>query len=177
MRNRTKHLLAIVCAGITSTALAQSAIDNLAKIEEETLILKAREKQLAIKAQIAAKEAELATKNLDASRFQQSPEDAPVILSIEGIGKNLHATLQMRNGSTMDVSSGDILPNGMKVVSIRSNEVMVETAKTRRLRLATGAPAATVHPQVAQRPMTLSMPPLPPMLPIPASPAGKGLSK
>jgi len=176
MRNRTKHLLAIVCAAIASTALAQSAIDNLSKIEEETLLLKAREKQLVIKAQIAAKEAELASKNMDASRFQQSPEDAPMILSIEGIGKNLYATLQMRNGSTMDVSNGDTLPNGMKVVSIRSNEVLVETAKNRRIRLATGAPATTA-PQMAQRSATLPMPAPLTMLPIPPASAAKGSLK
>lgn len=173
MRNSNKQILAILCICAAGSVFAESAVDSLAKIEEETMILKAREKQLSVKAQIASKEAELAAKRADTHHVTQEPaEDAPVILAIEGIGRTLYATLRLHNGSTLDVSNGDVLPNGMKVVSIRSNEVIVETSKNRRIRLGTSAPSATVHTQTAQR-NTLQMAPLPTMPSI-SLPAPKG---
>ena len=147
MRNRNKQLLAILCACMVGSAFAESAKE----------------------AELAAKQAEIVAKQADSRRITHSPgEDEPVIQSIEGIGQSLHATLQLRNGSTLDVSSGDVLPNGMKVVSIRSNEVIVATPQNRRLRLATGAPPATVYPQGTQRSMAqmAPLPAMPPSLPL-----------
>ena len=177
MRNSSKQLLAILCVCAAGSAIAESAVDSLAKIEEETMILKAREKQLAVKAQIAAKEAELAAKQADSRHVTNAPdENDPVVQAIEGIGQSLHATLQLRNGSTLDVSKGDVLPNGMKINSIRANEVIVETAKNRRIRLATGSATTTTSPQAMQRNVA-QVPPLPSMPPSFTLPSLKGAAR
>jgi type IV pilus biogenesis protein PilP len=179
MRNNIKHIrTALLAAAITACtagpAFAGSAADSLAKIEEETLILKAREKQLGVKAQIIAKEAEIASRQAEVSRtLPPDDDDAPVVQSIEGIGEKLFATLQLRGGGAIDVASGDVLPNGMKVISIRTNEVTVATAKGRRIRLATGAPETTVNAAVTQR-RRPSYPSLPPPLPGSSMPFANG---
>ena len=169
-----KAVLLVIAACSASAALAGSAADSLARLEEETLILKAREKQLGVKAQIIAKEAEIASRQADVNRIlPPGDDDAPTVQAIEGIGEKLFATLRLRDGGTIDVAGGDVLPNGMKVVSIRTNEVTVATAKGRHVRLATGAPETTVNAAPAQR-RGPSYPSLPPPLPGSAVPFVNG---
>lgn len=147
MRNKPKTLFkplfAAVSILVAGAALADSTADRLTRIEAETLVLKAREKQLAVQAQIAAKEAEIASKQAESNHLARiASAGDPVIRSVEGIGRTVYATLQLDNGSTVDAKVGDILPNGMKVVAINPNEVIVETPKRKRIRLSTGTAAA-----------------------------------
>lgn len=152
MRNNIKYILAFLCMGIAGAAFADSTADSLTKIEEETLLLKARENQLDIKAQIAAKEAEIAARRSEAGVTLPDGEDEPTVQSIEGIGRQLFATLQLHNGRLLDVTSGDVLPNGTEVLSIHTNEVIVRTRRGRHVHLATGAPRTTVYPQGMHQP-------------------------
>lgn len=145
MPNYLKHATLLSGLALSFSVFAESASDSLTRIETETMVLKAREKQLDVQANILAKQSAIASRQAASDSLAQAPIIGdPVILSIEGLGKSMFATLQMVNGSTVDVTAGDVLSNGMKVASIRANEVIVETAKKKRVRLATASqtPAA-----------------------------------
>lgn len=168
MQSYLKQVVFICSVSLCSAVAAQSASDSLTRIEAETLVLKAREKQLDVQAKIIARQSEIATKQAETDRLTQSAVVGnPIIQSIEGLGSTMFATLQMDNGTLVDVQPGDVLSNGMKIVSIRPNEVIIETARHKRTRLATAshAPAAfdASYPSAG-----LHLPPLPP----PAMPKG-----
>lgn len=122
---------------MTAPVRAETTAESLTKIEAETLVLKARERQLAVKAQILQLQGEITAREASADQNARpgAPGD-PTVQSIEGIGDRLHATLLFENGSTIDVKAGDTLPNGMRVVSVQPNEVMVSADKRRKVRLA-----------------------------------------
>jgi type IV pilus biogenesis protein PilP len=140
----------------------------LTRIEAETMVLKARERQLDIQAKIIARQNEIAARQAETDRVAQAPVVGnPVIRSIEGIGRTMYATLQTDSGSIIDVKVGDFLPNGAKVTSISTNEVIVETPEKKRIRL-----AAVSHTRAAFDPSFPSPAVrLPPMLPL-APPRG-----
>jgi type IV pilus biogenesis protein PilP len=135
--NSTRLLLLPLAALLSGPALADTTAEALTKIEAETLVLKAQERQLTVKAQILQLQAEITAREASADQNARpgAPGD-PTVQSIEGIGNILHATLLFENGSTIDVKGGDMLPNGMRVVSIQNNEVMVANDRKRRIRLA-----------------------------------------
>jgi type IV pilus biogenesis protein PilP len=148
----------------SAAALAESTFEELAKLEAGTLVLKAQQKQLEVQAQIVAKRGEIASKQAENDRLIRNPSAGdPQVRSIEGIGKTVYATLELGNGSMVDVKAGDRLPNGMKVVSVRPNEVVVESGKNRLIRLASGLSAATPS-NPAYQGGALGLPPLPPMM-------------
>ncbi|WP_136416902.1 type IV pilus biogenesis protein PilP [Herbaspirillum sp. ST 5-3] len=165
MRNNLKALILICGAAIGGHALAESASESLTRIEAETLILKAREKQLDIQARIIARQNEIAARQTDTTRMSQvTPASNPVIQSVEEIGGTPYATLQLDNGTLVDVKVGDELPNGMKIVSIGLNDVVVKTSKKRRIHLATAAQTATVFNPNLPRP-GIGLPSLTPIAP------------
>ena len=158
MQNRKSAILFLLCLSLPVSALADSIAENLSRIETETLLLKAREKQLEAQVQIATRQAEVDR------LVRTAGAGDPTILSIEGIGNSIYTTLQLDNGNMIDAKVGDVLPNGMKIVSIRANEVIVEAQKKRRIRLATGMPSNTTFNPSYQATGS-SMPPLPPLAP------------
>lgn len=142
MRNKLKTVLRIVSTGYWLLAIqahAETTAETLTRIEAETLVLKAQERQLTVKAQILQLQTDLTTRQAGAERSARpgAPGD-PTVQSIEGVGNTIYATLKFENGSTIDVKVGDTLPNGMRVVSIRTNEVMVSADARRRVRLVPG---------------------------------------
>jgi type IV pilus biogenesis protein PilP len=173
MQNNLKPCLMLCClVAFTVAAAAESTVDSLGKIESETLLLKARQKQLDVQAQIVSKQSEIATKQAEVDRLTLTHTATlgdPMIRSIEGIGKIIYATLQLDNGNTMDVKTGDTLPNGMRILSIRQNDVVVETVGKRRIRLgtstSTGTVAATPY-NPAYSNMATALPPFVPTLPL-----------
>lgn len=138
MRNKSMVLLAgLLCCAGASAGAAESTAERLTRIEADTLLLKAREKQLDVQLSIAARQNEIAAKRqLNEQLTQNAAQGDPVIRSIEGIGRAMFVTLQLSNGTLLDAQAGDVLSNGMKVLSIRSNEVIVQGGKQRRIRLA-----------------------------------------
>jgi type IV pilus biogenesis protein PilP len=162
MRNYLNYAL---CATVllAGAAHAENASSDLTKIEAETLLLKAREKQLDVQAKIVAKQSEIASKQAETDRLAQSAVIGnPVILSIEGLGARMFATLRMENGTSVDIQPGDVLSNGMKIVSIRPNEVIIETDKNKRMRLAVASHSAPVAFDPAYPGTGLHLPPLAP---------------
>ncbi|MBC7413965.1 MAG: type IV pilus biogenesis protein PilP [Herminiimonas sp.] len=159
---------------------AETTSESLTRIEAETLVLKAQERQLAVKAKILQLQTDIATRQAGAGQMASlgTPGD-PTVQSIEGIGGTLFATLQIENGSRIDVKPGDILPNNMRVVSIKANEVVVSTDKQRRIRLATGsaapmAAASGTLQGIGAAPAVLPPAYMPPAyMPLPALPTSK----
>lgn len=136
-------LLATVAAvtGSVGAARAESTSESLTRIEAETMVLKAREKQLEVQASIVGRQNEIAAKQtMTAALSQTEVVGDPVIRAIEGIGGRMYATLQMSDGSTIDVQQGDTLPGGIKIVSIGPREVVAQSG-SRRMRLASYAPS------------------------------------
>lgn len=128
--------LTLAFAGTALPAGAETTAASLTRIEAETLVLKAREKQLEVQSSIIAKQNEIAAKqSMGAQITQTAVVGNPVVQAIEGLGGALYATLQMADGSTVDVQTGSVLPDGMRIVSIKPNEVVALTAAKKRLRL------------------------------------------
>ncbi len=164
MQNKPRYLALLFSLGCAGAAHAESVSDKLTRIEAETLVLKAREKQLEVQSGILAKQADIAARQAATDRLAQAPVAGnPVVHSIEGIGRTMYATLQLDSGNSVDVQVGDILPNGMKVVSIRPNQVIAETAKKRRVRLAAAPQVPTTQNQAIYHGPAFTSPP---MLPI-----------
>jgi type IV pilus biogenesis protein PilP len=140
--------------------------DTLTRIEAETLVLKAREKQLGVQAAIVARQQEIATRTTDIARSNNAPvQGRPTLVGIEGVGRVLFATLEMDNGMLVDVQQGDRLPNGMRVLAISTRSVTVN-AGGRRLQLTQSrrAPGSGAF-NAAFPPAGVLLPPLPPAAP------------
>src|SRR5450830_817108 len=138
--NRLAIPVALLALLFATTAGAESTSDSLTRIEAETLVLKAREKQLEVQASIVGRQNEIAAKQSMTNAITQTAVVGdPVIKAIEGIGGRMYATLQLSDGSVVDVQQGDTLANGMKIVLIGPREVVAQSKDSARVRLATYA--------------------------------------
>ena len=164
--NRPMYLVpALVCAlmacAAAGPAAGQSTAASLTRIEAETLLLRAREKQLEVQASIIAKQNDIAAKQAMGVAISQPPVvGQPVVRAIEGLGKTLYATLELSDGSMLDVQNGSVLPNGMRVVAVEPNAVLAQAPGKKRVRLA-GFTQATVefNPNYPSARLALPMPP------------------
>ncbi|WUR13046.1 type IV pilus biogenesis protein PilP [[Empedobacter] haloabium] len=139
MRNDRPIKLAFILAGLLTTgaALAQTTAATLTRIEAETLLLKAREKQLEVQSSIIAKQNEIAAKQAMGVAISAPPVvGQPVVRAIEGLGKALYATLELSDGSMLDVQAGSVLPNGMRILAVEPNAVLAQAPGAKRVRLA-----------------------------------------
>lgn len=108
---------------------AAATVAALTRLEGETVVLKAQLKKLETQTQIAQRAAELSRLNGDAG-----PEDVRVS-AVEGVGTKLYATLVSRNEGQYEVKAGDTLPNGMKILSIKSNAVYAQSRSGAKVQL------------------------------------------
>lgn len=137
MRNKHTLLLLAMTAFYATGVRAESTSEILSRIEAETLVLKARERQLEIQSNIVSKQNEIAVKqNMTTAITQPVVVGDPVIRAIEGMGGRMYATLQLSDGSVVDVQQGDVLPSGMKIVAISAREVVALSPNKQRVRLA-----------------------------------------
>ncbi|MEN3291430.1 MAG: hypothetical protein V7642_683 [Burkholderiales bacterium] len=165
MQNDSRWLLALFGAMLCGLAAAESTSDALTRIEAETLLLKAREKQLEVQSNILTRENEIALKQGRGNALADLPTgEEPVVRGIEGLGATMYATLQLRDGRVLDVQAGDVVSDGMRIVSIRPNEVVVRTKRGKHVNLATAA-LASGPPQVNYPIGATALPPLPPAAP------------
>lgn len=164
MRNEWGVALVVCAALAASGAHAGSTADDLAQIEAEHVLLKARLRVLETRAQIAARRADI-----DRLTPAGQRSTAPTVGSIEGLSGQLHATLVLDNGQQAEVRQGDVLPNGMRVVSIQSDGVVVLTSARKRMRLKpadeavarTPGPAGVTEHAAPLGERTPVMPPMP----------------
>ena len=165
MQSKFIRLTLLAGLAFSGTAFAESTAESLTRIEAETLLLQAREKQLDVQAKILIKQQEIAARQAEGDpQVRTAAAGAPVIQSVEGIGRSLYATLQLANGSFVDVQVGDVLPNGMKVVSIRPNEVIATTGNKQRVRLSVASAAPEFLNPLSHPVAALPMLPPPPSL-------------
>lgn len=137
MQNNLMRVVALALLAFSGLALADETANRLTTIEGETLILKAREKQLEVQANIITKQNEIAARqNVSTMITQTAVVGDPVVRAIEGFGQKMYATLQLSDGNVVDVQAGDMLSNGMRIVSILGREVVAENKSKRRVRLA-----------------------------------------
>lgn len=140
MRNdRPMNLAACVllASAFAGPVAAQTTAASLTRIEAETLLLKARERQLEVQSSIIAKQNEIAAKQAQGVAISQPPViGQPVVRAIEGLGKVLYATLELADGSTLDVQTGSVLPDGMRILAVESNAVLAQAPGRKRVRLA-----------------------------------------
>jgi type IV pilus biogenesis protein PilP len=139
-----------------------STAADLTLLEAETTLLKARARKLDVQAQIATRQAEIGRLAAPAAGAGANI----TVRAIEGIGTPLYATLQLDNGEMVDVKGGDVLANGLKVVSVTRDAVTVQRKRGKPYRLASAMAAARQAPPALALPLPAG---LPPMLPPPGS--------
>ncbi|EJN02929.1 type IV pilus biogenesis protein PilP [Herbaspirillum sp. YR522] len=145
MQNKSVIALLVAAAWSVSAAHAESTSESLTRIEAETMVLKAREKQLEVQSSIVTRQNEIAARQSMTAALAQSQNQVeavgePVVRAIEGIGSRMYATLQLGDGSLVDVQQGDTLPGGMKIVAVHPREVLASN-KGRQFRLGMYAPS------------------------------------
>jgi type IV pilus biogenesis protein PilP len=162
MGNDRKCILALFALTFSGLAFAESTSDALTRIEAETMLLKAREKQLDVQANILSKQNEIALKQGIATTLPQISTGAdPVLRGIEGLGTALYATLETGSG-VFEVQRGEVLPNGMRVVAIAMNGVTLRDAAGRNVHLAvTGQNSAPGPANAGAAQGAGALPPLP----------------
>ncbi|SFF95909.1 type IV pilus biogenesis protein PilP [Duganella sp. CF458] len=137
--NQTRGVAALtlaLCMLPPAVARAESTAASLTRIEAETMLLRAREKQLEVQSSIITKQNEIAAKQtMGAMLSQPVVVGDPVVRAVEGLGDTMFATLEMSNGSVAEVQVGSVLPGGMRIVSIQNNEVMASAPGRKRVRL------------------------------------------
>ena len=160
MSNKSIRCAVLVSLLGCAHAYADPTAERLSQIEGETLLLKARERQLDVQGSILMKQNQIATIQAATTALTHAPvANDPQVRSVEGVGRAVFATLQLGDGAVVDVRAGDMLSKGMQVVSIAPGNVIVRKGR-QRVRLAQAAPPAQYT----------SVPPLPPSVPNP--PAG-----
>src|SRR5690349_6972907 len=93
----------LACALAHMPARAETHAERLTRIEAETAVLKARDRNMDVQAHIAGKQAEIASKRAEtaskraeAQRIEQaSMGGKPILRGIDGVGATLYATLEM----------------------------------------------------------------------------------
>ncbi|MFM0040917.1 type IV pilus biogenesis protein PilP [Paraburkholderia sediminicola] len=110
-----------------------NAAAELTRLQEQTVLLKAEIKKLDAQAEVAQRTAALT--RLGSAGSVDAGSDAVRVVAIEGLGHRFSATLQSTDGAQFDVSAGDVLPNGLHIVSIASNEVVGRWSSGQTLRL------------------------------------------
>lgn len=131
------RVAALLLALWAAPAAAQNTAASLTRIEAETLLLRAREKQLEVQSSIIARQNEIAARQAMGVTISQAPVvGPPVVRAIEGLGKRLYATLEFADGSLIDVQVGSVLPSGLRVVAIEPNAVLAQAPGKQRVRLA-----------------------------------------
>jgi type IV pilus biogenesis protein PilP len=118
----------------SSGPATSNAADELMHLQEQTLLLKAQLKKLDAQAQVAERTAALSRLGGAADGID-SGRGALRVVAIEGLGRRFSATLQTVDGQQFEVAAGDQLPNGMRIVSVATNEVLARSDSGRMLHL------------------------------------------
>jgi type IV pilus biogenesis protein PilP len=144
-------------ATVVPTPAAAQAANELMELQEETLLLKAQLKKLDAQADVFQREQAIHRMGSPVSYGDMS------LVATQSLGKTMNATVSNGDGAEMDVHAGDTLPNGMRVVSIRSGAIVLAGDGGRRVTLTVTSPQQAPHNVVATGPAADStgVPPLP----------------
>ncbi|MDQ7980286.1 type IV pilus biogenesis protein PilP [Paraburkholderia sp. SARCC-3016] len=112
------------------TPAATAAADELMRLQEDTLLLKAELKKLDVLAQVAERQKSLHQIGNPATNGAMS------LLATQSLGGAMSATLTASDGSEFDVRAGDTLAEGTRVAEIRSGAVVLSVQDGHRVTLA-----------------------------------------
>jgi hypothetical protein len=115
---------------VVPTAAAKEAANELMRLQEETLILKAELKKLDAQAQVAEREATLHRMGGTELSFSDVS-----LVATQSLGKRISATMSTSDGAEFDAVTGETLPNGMRVAAIRPGAVVLVSPGGRRTTL------------------------------------------
>jgi type IV pilus biogenesis protein PilP len=105
---------------VVPTAAAAQAATELMRLQEETLILKAQLKKLDAQAQVVERQEALHRMGSAVSSYSDVS-----LVATQSLGKTMSATVATSDGTEIDVTAGDMLPNGMRVAAIRSGAIVL----------------------------------------------------
>jgi len=117
-----------------------AAADELTRLQDETLVLQARLKELEARQAVDARLAALkgaATPSLGNVR----------IVAVEGMGANKIATVRLNDGSEFEVAPGDRVVDDIRVAAIEHGAVLVRLRNGKLARLRVGAGAGDAGPE------------------------------
>jgi hypothetical protein len=126
-------------ATVVPTPAAVQAANELMQLQEETLLLKAQLKKLDAQAEVVEREQAIHRMGGTTSYGDIS------LVATQSLGKKMNATISSSDGAEMDVRAGDTLPNGMRVVSIRSGAIVLAGEDGRRVTLTVTSPQQAPH--------------------------------
>jgi type IV pilus biogenesis protein PilP len=163
-RNELQRLTAccLVLACASALAAPDHGTPDLTVLGEDIAVLRARVKQLELQVMLASYESQL--------RKLKAPVEVPTsyaLRAVEGVGRNVVATLEASDGATFEVKSGEQLPGGWTVGEIGAGSVVIKNRKgsamlrTGRLSQPPSAAGAATH---------AAMPGIPPLPALPAVP-------
>ncbi|CAB3769408.1 type IV pilus biogenesis protein PilP [Paraburkholderia solisilvae] len=116
-------------AVVVPTPAAAAAANELMRLQEDTVVLKAQLKKLDAQAQVAEREATL-------NRMDRTiTYDEIAVLATQSLGDSISATVDINGSGETEVRQGDTLANGMRVVSIHPGSVVVQGKDGHRLTL------------------------------------------
>jgi hypothetical protein len=107
-------------AVVVPTPAAMAAADELMRLQEDTVVLKAELKKLDAQAAVAER------KDAIDRAGHRAIETNVSLIATQSLGKTMFASVATSDGGELDVRTGDTLPNSMRVVSIRSGAIVVE---------------------------------------------------
>ncbi|RDU96765.1 type IV pilus biogenesis protein PilP [Trinickia dinghuensis] len=141
-----------------ATQATTQAATELMQLQEETLLLKAQLKKLDAQAQVAERE--------EALRRMGGPVayGELALTATQSLGKVTSATLSSSDGAEFSVRAGEVLPNGMRVVSIRPGAVVLAGRSGHRETLAVVPPQQSLRDASVTGPANgAGLSPLPPL--------------
>ena len=100
----------------TPMADGLKTVGDLARIQSETMVLRAQIDRASAEAELAGK-----TNNVDMS--QQA--NMPVVRAVYGAGGVMYATFLFVNGLTQDAKAGQVIKGGYKVVELSVDRVVL----------------------------------------------------
>ena len=132
--------------------------DEFSRMQRDILILKKRLEETELKAQITTKMKEIERLNAPLA----APEVNVVFKSMrQSVDGDRLATFVLADGSSLAAREGDMLPNGMRVASIRADAVVLRKGSVER-RIGVGGssvrPAPAMNPGAAQGSIPMGRP-------------------
>ena len=154
-----KTVFCIAILSMVSSSFAASPAEQITDINTDIAVLDAQVKRDDLRLRNMKQRADIEKINGGASSDLQ-------VVWVEGIGKQKYAQLITEAGNRYEVRAGDKLPQGLRVVSVAPNEVVVEDSAKRR-RMLTMAPASASNSNAIGSPMSSSggAAPVPTMMP------------
>jgi type IV pilus biogenesis protein PilP len=126
-------------ATVATTPAAVQAANELMRLQEDTLLLKAQLKKLDAEAQVVEREEALPRMG------RPVPYGDMSLVATQSLGKATSATISSGDGAEIGVETGDMLPNGMHVVSIRSGAIVLAGREGHHVTLTVVSPQQTAR--------------------------------